>query len=74
MHALNLKSFLQNIVPFLKERPRGVEAGDPGEVLHLLADKPGDVGAEAEADQVGVVVDGDTHILVDCPNESRNLK
>ena len=32
------------------------------------------MGAEAEADQVGVVVDGDAHVLVDCPDESRNLK
>ena len=69
-----MRSLLQNIVPFLKERPSRVEAGDPREVLHLLADKPGDVGAEAEADQVGVVIDGDTHVIVDCPNESRHLK
>ena len=65
---------MQNIVPFLKERPSRVEAGDPGEVLHLLADKPGDVGAEAEADQVGVIVDGDAHVIVDCSDESRHLK
>ena len=32
------------------------------------------MGAEAEADQVGVVVDGDAHVLVDRPDESRNLK
>ena len=32
------------------------------------------MGAEAEADQVGVVVDRNPHILIDCPDESRNLK
>ena len=69
-----LFSFKPDILPFLKEWPRGIETRDPGEVLHLLADKPGDVGAEAEADQVGVVVDGDTHVIVDCSYESRHLK
>ena len=68
------KIFWQNILAFLKEWTRGVEAGDAGEVLHLLPNKPGDMGAEAEADQVGVVVDGDAHVLIDRPDESRNLK
>ena len=69
-----LFSFKPDILPFLKEWPRGIETRDPGEVLHLLADKTGDVGAEAEADQVGVVVDGDSHVLIDGTDEGRHLQ
>ena len=66
--------FLATYSPSLKERPRGVEPCDPGEVLHLLPDKAGDVRTEAEAYKVGVVVDGDSHVLIDRPDEGRHLQ
>lgn len=74
LNLIILLSFKPDILPFLKERPRGVETRDPGEVLHLFADKAGDMGAEAEADQVGVVVDGDSHVLIDGTDEGRHLQ
>ena len=72
--SLERKVSKQIIRAFLKKWPRRVETSDAGEVLHLLPNKPRDMGAKAEADKVGVVVDGDAHVLIDRPDESRNLK
>ena len=58
---------------YLKERSCRVETCDSAQVRHLLPDEAGDVGAEGEADQVGVVVDVHT-IRVDLVNHGRDLK
>ena len=64
----------QNVLPCLKERPSWVKSRDSRQVFHLLPDKPRHVSSEAEPDQVGVVVDLNTDIIIDRTDESRHLK
>ena len=58
---------------YLKQRASGVEPGDAAEVGQLLAHKAGDVGAEGEADQVGVVVDGLPGLRAQLVDQSSHL-
>ncbi len=61
------------VVP-LEEGAGRVQPGDPAEVLQLVPGEAGHVGAEAEADHVGVAVDVLAHGLVDALDQQGHLK
>ena len=58
---------------YLKQRAGWVEAGDATEVGQLLAHEAGDVCAEGESDQVGVVVDGLPGLRAQLVDQSSHL-
>ena len=58
---------------YLEQRACRVKAGDAAEVGELLAHEAGDVGAEGEADQVGVVVDGLPGLRAQLVDQSSHL-
>ena len=58
---------------YLEQRACWVKAGDAAEVGELLAHEAGDVGAEGEADQVGVVVDGLPGLRAQLVDQSSHL-
>ena len=56
-----------------KERTCGVQTCDPTEILQLLPHKPGDMGPQGEANQVGVVVDVNARLRAYLLYEGSNL-
>ena len=58
---------------YLEQRACWVKASDAAEVGELLAHEAGDVSAEGESDQVGVVVDGLPGLRAQLVDQSSHL-